>query len=224
MRILALETTERCGSVAAAIDDKLLAELKLEPTARTAQSLAPAIVTLLEQVGWQPHDVELVAVSRGPGSFTGLRIGLTVAKVFAYAVKAEILGIDTLEAIAAAAPAEVAELSAAIDAQRGQVAVRDFARQADGWLHPLGPDRLVDVATWWQALPQGAIVTGPALGKLADRLPAHVHPLDPAYWPARASTVAQLAARDHRTGRCDDLWRLLPHYSRKSAAEEKAGL
>ena len=63
----------------------MLAEQPLDPTRRSAQTLAPAIATLLDAVEWRPADVELVAVATGPGSFTGLRIGVTTAKAFAYA-------------------------------------------------------------------------------------------------------------------------------------------
>ncbi|OHB85019.1 MAG: tRNA (adenosine(37)-N6)-threonylcarbamoyltransferase complex dimerization subunit type 1 TsaB, partial [Planctomycetes bacterium RBG_16_64_12] len=111
MKVLALETTERVGSVAAMDDGNLLCELKLCPKQRSAQSLAPGIKMLLERVGWQPTDVDLVATTVGPGSFTGLRVGVTTAKSFAYGVQADILGVDTLEVIAAAAPAHVQTLS-----------------------------------------------------------------------------------------------------------------
>ena len=221
MRVLALETTDREGSLAAILDANLLAELILERTQRSAQSLAPAMVALLERVGWRPADVQLVAVAIGPGSFTGLRIGVTTAKVFAYAVGAKILGVDTLEAIAAAAPADVAKVSAVMDAQRGQVVARCYHRRSDGWLEPEGPERLLDAEAWLDELPPGIAVGGPVLGKLAARLPSQVRLLDPQYWAPRAATVARLAARDYAMGRRDDLWTVAPHYCRRSAAEEK---
>ncbi len=104
MRILALETTDKIGSVAAIHDDNMLVELNLEPARRSAQSLLPAMHDLLQRVGWRPEDVQLVAVSIGPGSFTGLRVGVTAAKVFAYCVRAEVMAVSTLEAIAAGVP------------------------------------------------------------------------------------------------------------------------
>jgi tRNA threonylcarbamoyladenosine biosynthesis protein TsaB len=221
MRVLALETTEKLGTVAAMLDGNLLAELTLQHTQRSAQSLAPALLAVLKQVGWQPGDVQLVAATVGPGSFTGLRVGVTTAKVFAYAVGAEVLGVDTLETIAAVAPNDVAQLAVAVDAQRGQVAARRFARQSDGWFAPLGPQQLIDVESWLSELPADMAVSGPVLAKLADRLPPQVRQLDPCYWPPRASMAARLAARDYSLGRRDDLWKLVPHYCRRSAAEEK---
>jgi tRNA threonylcarbamoyladenosine biosynthesis protein TsaB len=221
MRILALETTDRDGSLAAATDDNLLAELTLERTQRSAQSLAPAMVALLRQVGWRPADVQLVAVSCGPGSFTGLRIGVTTAKVFAYAVGAQILGVDTLEAIAAAAPENVTKVSVVMDAQRGQVVERRYCRRLDGWFEPAEPQRLIDVESWLQQLPPETAVSGPILAKLASRVPSHIRLLDRHCWSPRASVVARLAARDHAQGRRDDLWQIAPRYCRRSAAEEK---
>jgi tRNA threonylcarbamoyladenosine biosynthesis protein TsaB len=221
VRILALETTEMTGSVAAAADDNVLEELQLDSMQRSAQSLAPAIGTLLEKVGWRPRDVQLVAVTIGPGSFTGLRVGVTTAKVFAYAVGADILGIDTLQTIAAGAPPEIQALWAAVDAQRGEVVAGEFRRDADGWFEPIGSARLVGVDAWLAGLPAGSIVTGPVLRKLAGRLPSGVTSLEPRYWQPAAGYVARLAARRYAAGQRDDLWTLTPRYSRRSAAEEK---
>ncbi|OHB72229.1 MAG: tRNA (adenosine(37)-N6)-threonylcarbamoyltransferase complex dimerization subunit type 1 TsaB [Planctomycetes bacterium RBG_13_63_9] len=221
VRILALETTEMIGSVAAMQDRNLLSERMLSTQQRSAQSLAPGLRSLLKQVRWRPADVELVAVSIGPGSFTGLRVGVATAKAFAYAAGAEILGVDTLQVIAAAAPDEIPALSAAVDAQRGQVVAQSFERDSDGWPQPSGAAELIDAYLWLQGLAAGAVVTGPVLGKLADRVPGHVTVLDAKYWPPKAASVARLAARDHAAGLRDDLWSLVPRYSRRSAAEEK---
>ena len=209
------------GTVAVMTDGKLLLELELNPQQRTAQSLPPGIEILLERVGWKPADVQLVALTIGPGSFTGLRIGVTMAKTFAYAVGAEVLGVNTLETIAEAAPANFSAVTAVIDAQRGDVVLRQFSRGSEGLLMPTGDQQLISIDRWLQDLPAGMAVTGPALAKLASRLPAHVTALDEKYWTPRAAMVAQLAHRQYATGRRDDLWTLAPQYSRRSAAEEK---
>jgi len=220
VRILALETTELIGSVAAMEGRNLLAELKLSRQQRTARSLAPGVRSLLGQVRWQPTDVELVAVTIGPGSFTGLRIGVTTAKVFAYAAEADILGIDTLETIAAGAPERVQAVTTVVDAQRGEAVVRPFARDERGWFRPVTAAELVEVDGWLERLPAGTTITGPVLRKLADRVPHRVTVLDRPCWPPRAATVARLAARDYEAGRRNDVFTLAPHYSRRSAAEE----
>jgi tRNA threonylcarbamoyladenosine biosynthesis protein TsaB len=220
-RILALETSELTGSVAAAADGKLLAELQLDPQQRSAQSLAPAVQSLLQLVGWQPREIDLLAVTIGPGSFTGLRVGVATAKVFAYAAGAEILGISTLEAIAAAAPADISTLSTVVDAQRGEVVAQQYRRSDANWLEPVGNPALVPLEAWLLGLPPGSAVAGPVLKKWTDPLPPGVTLLDKAFWHPTAGNVARLAHRDYLAGRRDDLWNLLPVYSRPSAAEEK---
>ena len=106
MRILALETSGSSGSVAALDEGRLIVERPLAAGSRSAQSLAPGIDSLLAEVGWLVGGVDLVAVTQGPGSFTGLRIGVTTAKALAYAGETQVIGVNTLEVIArqAAAP------------------------------------------------------------------------------------------------------------------------
>ena len=117
------------------------------PSSGCAQSLAPGLVQLWEKTGWKSTDVELVAVTAGPGSFTGLRVGVTTAKVLAYVARAEILGVDTLEAVAMRAPADVESLSIGVDAQRGQVVAQTFHRRG-GLLLPEEAARLLNVDEW----------------------------------------------------------------------------
>ncbi len=221
MRILALETTERIGSIALAEEGALLAETRLPGDLRSAQSLAPAIQQSLEQIGWTPRNIELVAVTVGPGSFTGLRIGVATAKAFAYAVGAEVLGVDTHETLALACPDEVSCLATVIDAQRSQVVARNFQRNGSGELVPLSDSELLDVDQWLAALAPGTRVTGPILRRIADRLPPDRTPLAPELWQPTAGHVALVAHKQYATGRRDDLWQLVPVYSRRSAAEEK---
>ena len=262
MRILALETSDKIGSVAAIADGNPLAELILDRRQRSAQSLLPAVDSLLKQVGWRPADVQLVGVSIGSGSFTGLRVGVTAAKVFAYAVGAEVLGVNTSEAIAAnCADTSCNEVSVVIDAQRGELVVQSFVRQADGAFAPAGAEELLDADVWlarleavgsgqwavgsgqWEVgsrqsavgsgrnessasnpqslVPNPSVVTGPGLVRLRDRLPSCVAALDEGLWRPCAAVVGRLAARYYAQGRRDDLWKLVPHYYRRSAAEEK---
>jgi tRNA threonylcarbamoyladenosine biosynthesis protein TsaB len=219
MRLLAIETTRLAGSVAALEGGSLLAEVRLPEEQRAAQSLAPGLKGLLEQVGWEPADVELVAVTVGPGSFTGLRVGVTTAKTFAYAVQAGIIGVDTLEAIAAGVPEPWQTVSAAVDAQRGDVVAGLFRRGPDGWLSPVGPSKLVSIHLWLAALEPGTLVAGP-VEKLSGASCAAVL-ADPQLCRPTAANVGRVAARRYAAGQRDDLWTLAPRYFRRSAAEEK---
>ncbi len=223
MRTIALETTELSGSIAAFSDDQLLAEMILDPHGRSAKTIAPGLVRLWQTVGWRPTAVDLVALTVGPGSFTGLRVGVTTAKLLAYAAGAEVLGVDTLEAIASRAPTEIAAVSVAVDAQRGQVVARSFRRDAFGLMIPEGPGEILDVDTWFDRVSERAWIAGPALRKWAERIPGPLRrrTLEPSCWGATAEAVGRVAIRQYAAGRRDDLWTLVPHYSRRAAAEEK---
>ena len=221
MRVLALETTEPLGTVAAWQDDRLLGEWQLPEGQRSAASLVPSLARLLDQVGWRPEQVEVVAVSIGPGSFTGLRVGLSVAKTFAYSVRAALIGVNTLEAIAAGVPVEMDPVAVAIDAQRGDAAVAVFRRDVAGWPSPLADWKVVPLRECLESLEPGTWLAGPMLQKYAAHVPEKLRLTPPEYWAPRAGQVARLAARRYLQGYRDDLWKLLPLYSRKAHAEEK---
>ncbi len=225
MRIIAIETSGRHGSVAAlsgeAAGVTCVDQILLPSSERTARSLAPALRDLLHQAGWQARSIELVSVTSGPGSFTGLRIGVTTAKTLAYAIGAEIIGVDTLEVLAAQASASAGPLWTVIDAQRQEVFTAAFDVFENG-----PPRRVSDTAVmkeddWLAGLRAGDRVTGPALRSLAARLPAGVIAAPEELWQPTAAAVGLVAWEAYQSGRRDDVWKLLPNYYRLSAAEEK---
>jgi tRNA threonylcarbamoyladenosine biosynthesis protein TsaB len=221
MNVLALETTEAAASLAAFRDGNLVLEINLDTKQRSAQALAPGVRELLDRARWRAADLDLVAVSMGPGSFTGVRVGVTTAKVLAYTAEAEVLGVETPAAIAAAVPDEVQELSVVLDAQRGELVTQRFHRGPDRQMKAQKPWQLMTIEAWLASLDPSVAVAGPILRRLADRLPGQVKVLDRAFWVPRAATVGRLAMADYALGRRDDLWKLLPIYFRRSAAEEK---
>jgi tRNA threonylcarbamoyladenosine biosynthesis protein TsaB len=229
MRILALETSGNSGSVAALEGDRLIADAVLPPEQRSAQALAPAIDALLARVDWQPRQIELVAVTSGPGSFTGLRIGVSTAKALAYAAETQIIGVNTLEAIAHQVPAEVAcagnspsgSISVVIDAQRMQLFVATFCHSPAGRIEYQSPTAVVDHQGWLAGLKTGDLVTGPGLKRWADRLPAGVIAVEPGLWWPTAAAVGRLGYEQFTAGRRDDVFQLVPQYFRRTAAEEQ---
>ena len=222
-RILAIETSDTIASLAAAEGDRLLLERELPSEQRSARSISPGMIELLRHVGWQPKDVQLVAVSVGPGAFTGLRVGIPAAKTFAYAVGAELIAVNTLEALAAGLPDGWSHAAAAVDAQRGDVAVQCFRPDVAGRPVAVGPMRVSPAKEWIAELPEDTIVVGPAATKRIDAalLPPGVRLASPDFHRPRAAAVAAVGWRHYQTGRRDDLWTLLPVYSRRAAAEEK---
>lgn len=223
MRILAIETTGRQGSLAALEGNSamatLLREVRLDG-GRTAQVLAPALESLLAEVGWAARSIELVGVAVGPGSFTGLRIGVTTAKTYAYAVGAQIIGVETMEVLAAQAPPGPGPLWTVMDAQRQELFVARFLARQNGLVRESGT-RIISQEEWLAGLQSGECATGPPLGRLKPRLPSDVAVLPEDCWQPMATAVGQVAWQAFQRGERDNVWKLAPRYYRLSAAEEK---
>ena len=219
MRILALETSGLTGSVAVLDDDRLLAERSLSAGQRSARHLAPAIEAALAEAGWKPDQLELIAVTTGPGSFTGLRVGVTTAKVMGYALGCQVLGVNTLEAIAVAMPRQYSSFWVVMDAQRRECYLARFVRDAAGDPHLEAPLEIAGDEALLAELPAGCVLSGPGLEKLAPHLPAESC-AEAAVWMPQARAVGQLAFAQFKSGRRDDAFRLVPNYFRRTAAED----
>jgi len=232
--ILAFDTSGFAGSVALLDGPALIREMALAAERRSAQTLSPAIASLLQESGVEPAQIKLVATTIGPGSFTGLRVGVTTAKTFAYAVGAQVLGISTLEAIAHDVSPEMLNtappgIHAVLDAQRRELFVGGF-RVSDAAIPAADlpslirtqPDKIISADDWLANLPPRTVVTGTGLAKLEARLPPDVVAAPYQSREPRAAVIGRLAWRDYQSGRRDDLWKLTPVYLRPSYAEEKA--
>ena len=229
MKTLAIEAACPPGSIAVAEAGRTVCFRQLEDVRRTTQTFALVISDVLAEANWQPHDIELVATTEGPGSFTGLRIGVTAAKVFAYAVQAKAIGISTLAVIARQATTD-GELEVVLDAQRGEWFGARFRKQGNV-VEQLGPTQIIQIDTWLgTGLGTGfspADVIGPGLNKIDAKLREKlsgqkvvIQPED--LWCPRADTLARIAFELTSSGVETSPWKLKPRYLRRSAAEEKA--
>jgi len=221
VRILALETSGRFGSIALLDNMTVVLDSSLDPPFRTAQSLAPGIRQCLREAGWEGLSIDAVAVTQGPGSFTGLRLGVTTAKTLAYVWESRLIGINTLATIAAQSPANIPLVAPAIDAFRQQTFTAAYCRDEQGQWQEKIATCVVDDAEWFDWLPSGAAVTGAGLHKFPAGAMRDVAIINSECWQPRAATVGQLAANKLRAGHSDDLWNFVPNYFRQSAAEEK---
>lgn len=210
------------GSVATLDEHGTLHVVSLDATQRSARALAPAMHEALRLAGWQPRDVRVVAVTAGPGSFTGLRIGVTTAKTFCYAVGADLIAVDTLDVLARQAENEhgYERLHTVLDAHRSELFAASYQRNDSGWARST-PTHLVGSEAWLASLKSGDTVTGPVVSKLQSQLPSGVTLIETSLREPNAGAVAQLAAGYYRDGRRDDPWKLTPWYGRLAAAEEK---
>ena len=147
--ILSLETATRTGSVALTRGSQLLAQRAGEAQTSHSMKLLQSIDAMLEEAGTRLQDVELYAAASGPGSFTGLRIGLATIKSFAATLSRSCVGIPTLAAIAFAAGRSARTL-AMIPAGRGEVFAQLLSVAENGELTPLSeavhqtPEKLLD--------------------------------------------------------------------------------
>lgn len=132
MLILALDTTTRAGSVALVRGGTVLLEQSGDPSVTHGERLPAGLIEICRAAAIDIADVALLAVAAGPGSFTGLRIGIATMQGLAMARGIRIVPVPTLEAIAVAAPGRPPRVAAWMDAQRGEVFAQVFERAADG--------------------------------------------------------------------------------------------
>jgi len=246
VKILALDTSVPPGSVAAANDFQITAGFFLDPQRKTTQTFALALQAAVRQSRWTPADIELVAISTGPGSFTGLRIAVTAAKAFAYAAGCQVLGISSLRVIAeqlarwsatnelgcqadasgsaadawARAAGSSPVFHAVMNAQRGDMFAAAYRYENRAW-REIMPPGLSSLDHWLAGLNAGDVAGGPGLVNALGRLPAGTVVAPMGVGIPQAATLALLAAGDYQKGVRQDLWQLKPVYFRPSAAEEK---
>jgi tRNA threonylcarbamoyladenosine biosynthesis protein TsaB len=194
-------------------------EMMLPVNERSAQTLLPTVADLMKACHWQPTDIDLVCVTSGPGSFTGLRIGVTAAKTLAFAVNAQLAGVHTLAILAASVPNRAGRLWAIMDAQRQEL----FAASFDCVDYTNEPvTRIINIEAWLTQLRSGDSVVGPPLAQLTSKLPVGVTAVDVELWQPQAKTVGMLGYELFQQGRTIDPVQVVPNYYRKSAAEEKS--
>jgi tRNA threonylcarbamoyladenosine biosynthesis protein TsaB len=144
MLILALDTTTRAGSTAVLRDGAVLAELSGDPALTHGQRLPGELMRVLEQADVGIEDVDLFAVAAGPGSFTGLRVGIATVQGLAMARSRRVVPVSTLDALALAATNPDRRIAAWMDAQRGEVSAALYA--PDGRDALIGPQSSTPMA------------------------------------------------------------------------------
>ena len=226
MKILALESSAVSASAALCEDEALLAETFQNSGLTHSQTLLPMAERLLKDSGLTLDQVDLIAVANGPGSFTGLRIGVATAKGLAWAAQRPCAGCSTLESMAWSLAAFPGEVCAAMDARRSQVYNARF--RTDGQRpHRLTPDRAIsldDLIAELQGttVPQLVVGDGAALccAALTEAgIPARMAPPNLRYQSAWG--VARMALELSRTGQTVSHNALCPVYHRLSQAERE---
>lgn len=217
MKVLAIETSGPAGGIALLEGERLLAERSLGAGMTHGRELAPAIAALTGECSVALGDLDVVAIDIGPGSFTGLRVGLAAAKGLCLALAKPILGIVSLDAMAEAARGLGAVLCPVIDAKWDQLYGAVYAPRRVSEILAERPEEFV------KRVPADAVVFGDALKKYAALFGGR-HTLGPEFAHPAPSVVGRIAARDFAAGRRDDAASLVPLYVRPTEAELKAGI
>ncbi|MCP4573030.1 MAG: tRNA (adenosine(37)-N6)-threonylcarbamoyltransferase complex dimerization subunit type 1 TsaB [bacterium] len=239
MLTLAFDTATLRGRFALAEDGGLLASRPVNVGGSYADALLPVIQEMLADAGRSRTDLAAVGVTTGPGSFTGVRIGVATAKGLAWALGCELAGVSSLSAMAAALLQEHPDAGHAIpvlDARRGEV-YAGLYRRAGRWVEALLPDAAATPDDWWSRLTAhgpdalaaacGGDGSTLLLGQGADLRPELRETGDPALRPwtsGHPDTAAALAvavsAEDGLVPRTHP-FALVPTYLRVSDAEVK---
>jgi len=220
-RLLLLETSGRVGCVAVAEGESLRGQRRLDEARRHARDLAPATAALLADQGWRPRDLDAILVSRGPGSYTGLRVGLAAAQALAYAVGCAVVAVDTFDILAHQAPAEVDSLAVLGDAQQDHLYVQGFTREPGAVGRTRSPLQILLTAEFTGQCARETWLTGPALHAYAGRLSANFRLLAKELWDPTVESLLAVGLPRYLGGERTDWWKLEPLYARPSEAERK---
>lgn len=167
MMVLALDTATTAVSAALVDGRRVLAEMQLAGRKNHSERLVGVIDQLLAWAGIDVAALDLIAVSAGPGSFTGLRVGISTAQGLAFALGAPLAGVPTLEVLACQAAVDGGCVSPMIDARKGQVYAALYRMQA-GVAAPVLEAAACDPAAWIAALPEPAVLIGTGAAVYAD--------------------------------------------------------
>jgi tRNA threonylcarbamoyladenosine biosynthesis protein TsaB len=219
--LIALETSGVHGGVTLVDGDGSFITRDLQLGTQHAQSLLPAMVAVLESRSLSLRDVGVVAVSVGPGSFTGLRVGVVVAKTLAFATGCRIVAVNTFAAIADNAPDEIEAVTVLGDAQRSELYVQPFRRAAARVFEPTAPIAICRIDHFLDSTTQDRpVVLGPGCGRAADQLAERARLLDRHTWHPGSESIARRGLAAAARGEFVDPFLLEPVYGRRSSAEE----
>jgi len=231
--ILAIETSGRTGSVAIALGEQMLSEAHFSGPMRHSAEIFPAVHKLLVRFSRKPKEIEHIYISVGPGSFTGLRIAVALAKTMNLANAAKIIAVDTLDVIAANATDYIKEekvkdlnkIATILDAKRGQFFIAVYQNEQGQCPQ--------DTLRWKKSMPDCLMTAGQFIencgGKsrpvwlLGEGLVYHkdkfkadgIRFLDEKYWNPRAEKVYKLGWEKALAGQFADPLTLQPTYLRR---------
>lgn len=220
MKVLAIDTSIMNSSIAILEDNTIIGSISINQEESHSEKLVPLIDKLLKELKLKLQDIDLFAVAKGPGSFTGLRIGVTTIKAMAQALDKAIVGISTLEAMSYSI-LNNSNVCALIDA-RGKRYFAGFYKWNNGKLI-LEKEEIIEENDLRNELikKDNIIIVGEGIKKLSDEIKEleNVNLAHPALNNGIAKNIAVLAKEKYENGEVDNNFELEPNYLRKSQAE-----
>lgn len=227
MKILAVDTSTMVASVAIVDNTKLLAEYSINHKKTHSQKLMPMINEVMHSLELYPADIDIFAASNGPGSFTGLRIGITTIKAMAYGAQKKVVGVPTLDALAYNILENDVLLCPIMDARNNQVytAIYKVEHNNQVKITEYMGVQLNELVKIIKGKNQKVVFNGDAvelykeflLDKLGDMCGFPPENL----MMQRASSVAHVARRLLAEGLTENCFDMVPFYLRKSQAERE---
>ncbi|MEW6615229.1 MAG: tRNA (adenosine(37)-N6)-threonylcarbamoyltransferase complex dimerization subunit type 1 TsaB [Thermodesulfobacteriota bacterium] len=225
MKVLAIETSTMAGSVALVDDDELVSEYLLNIDITHSERLLLAIDCVMRDTMISMGEIDGFAISIGPGSFTGLRIGASTVKGLAYAVNKPVVGIPTLDAMAENISFTGYLICPILDARKKQVYTALYKRDAKNRLKKITPDLAINPGELLKKIQEKVVFLGDGI-KVYHTLIKEVLK-DMAFFAPlnlrlpRAASVARLSLYQFKKNNVLDLNTFTPSYVRPSEAEEK---
>lgn len=222
MLILGLDTSTTTGGVAIITEERLIANYQLDITVTHSARLFPAIDVILRDVHISLNKLDGIAVAVGPGSFTGLRIGVAAAKSLAYLNKIPLIGISTLDALAFPFSQTNLLVCSILDALRGEVYAAIY-KTKDGKQEKISDDIVISIPKLLEQLQSPCLFTGNGIAKHKQEIQANLDELA-SFSPLNLqvvlpSSIAELGMQKLSVGIQDDPLKLEPRYLRRPEAE-----
>lgn len=224
MKLLAIETSTMVGGVAIMEDDTLIAESRINVKVTHSERIMGAIDHMLMQSGMKIDDIDVFAIAIGPGSFTGLRVGLSTVKGLVYATGKKLVSVPTLEAFAWNVPFSKYQVCPLLDARKKEVYAGIFRWNGNGFARGMNEqtikiDKLLSLINEPTIfLGEGSIIYKDSIKAWLNDSAIFGNPQDMVPSPANVAYIGMIKAKK---GDFEDPINLVPLYIRKSEAEIK---
>lgn len=222
LKILAIESSNQTMSVATMEDGLVVAEYTRNGNLQHSTQLMPAIEYVLKSSDWEPKDLDKVAVSKGPGSYTGVRIGVTIAKTLAWTLNKPLIAVSSLKVLAANSMFFEGLIIPLMDARRGNLYTAGY-KVINGILEEVLAETHVASTEWFDRIDQethSILFIGQDIPKYEEQIREHfgnraqfAHKNE---WLPRAGILASLAKDELK----EDVHTFIPEYLKKPEAEE----